>query len=134
MTFERRRGRWMWVGSGACTPRAYRSGLVASEWDWDPGGGRAQPTATHIAVLVHPDFCNSGRDASGRVLPPYVYYGTTWVGVSYYVRPPKGLHKCQGTPPTPMTLVLDEPLGNRKLKDLGAYPPVERKGRPQDLD
>jgi len=134
MTFERRRGRWTWAGSGGCTPRAYRDGLVASEWDWNPEGGRPQPTATRIPVLVHPDDCASGRDATGRVLPPYVHYGARWVGVSYYVRPPKGFQTCEGTPPTRMTLVLDQPLGTRKLRDLGAYPPAERRGQLQDLD
>lgn len=128
MTFERRHGRWTWVGSGGCTPRAYRNGRVAANWDRDPGPGKPPATATRIAVLVQDDSCSSGDDATGRVLPPYVHYGPWAVSVSYYVRPPRGVQTCQSSPPTRMTLVLDEPLGNRELKDLGSYPPIERKG------
>lgn len=128
MTFQRRHGRWTWEGSGGCRPRAYRNGLVAAEWDRDPAAGVPPPTATRIAVLVQDDACSSGRDATGRILPPYVHYGPKAVGVSYYVKPPKGIQTCQGSPSTRMTLVLDQPLGNRRLRDLGAYPPVERKG------
>lgn len=126
MTFERNRRRWVWAGSGGCEPRAYHDGLEANTWRLDPAGQAPSPQSTQIPVLVQEDACAGGRDARGRVLSPLVHYGQTAITVTYLIRPLKGPQTCQGVPPTPVTLILDEPVGNRPLRDGGTYPPARR--------
>ncbi|MDQ6746095.1 MAG: hypothetical protein M3Z27_08815 [Actinomycetota bacterium] len=123
MTFQRIRHRWVWENSGGCDPRAYRHGLEASLWYPAPGAPRPTPATTRIPVLVQEDNCASGRDARGRVLPPTVRYTTTAVLVTYFIRPLAGDQTCQGVPPTPVTLSLPHPLGNRHLLDGATLPP-----------
>ena len=123
MTFRRRSGRWSWRGSGGCAPVAYDAGRGATPWRLRSPRTPIAPDATRIPIWVHPRFCHSGRDARGLVLSPLVHYGREAVTVTYFVRYPSGDQDCQGTPPTRVTLVLDEPLGNRRLRDGAPYPP-----------
>jgi hypothetical protein len=126
MTFERRRGRWRWAGSGGCRPRAYRNGLEASTWRRDPDGPAVLPETTQLSLLVQEDDCASGRDASGRILRPLVHYGRTALTITYFIRPLKGFQTCQGVPPTPVILNLDESVGSRTLRDGAPHPPRAR--------
>lgn len=119
LNFERSRGRWEWLNSGGCFPAATRGGLKAVSW---APVGRPAPGARRISVLVQEDNCASGGDARGRVRPALVRYDATSVRVAFFVRPLGGISTCQGVPPTPVTLVLAEPLGARTLLDLGRYP------------
>lgn len=121
LLFTRGRSGWRWDGSGSCRPRAYRHGLTAVGW-WLPRGEEPSPDATELTVLVQEDNCASGHDATGRVLPPWVHYGRRKVTVTYHVRPRRGAQDCQGVPPTRVRLRLDEPLGDRALRD-GGRPP-----------
>lgn len=127
MDFEWRRGRWAWVGSGGCRPRAYRKGR-AETVTWRRAFPRRdiQRDATRIPVLVQEDACAGGRDATGRVLPPWVHYGKTRVTVTYFIRPAEGPQTCQGVPPTKVTLELEESLNDRTLRDGGPFPPRRR--------
>lgn len=126
MIFQRKGGRFEWGGSGGCTPVAYEKGLGATVWELDPPGATLTPEATRIPITLDPLDCSSGQDASGPVLSPRVHYGPAAVTVTYFVRPPEGAQTCPGNPLTHATLVLDEPLGGRALRDGGVYPPRER--------
>lgn len=123
MTFRRRGGRWKWTGSGGCFPAAWHDGLEASGWERRRPQAPLDPAATRIPVFVHEDACASGREARGRVEPPLVHYGRGTLTVTYFIRPPTGGQTCQGNPPTRATLVLDEPVGDRVLRDGGSVPP-----------
>lgn len=125
MVFELRDGRWEWAGSGGCRPAATHDGRMAVTWERQRHDALA-PETTRIPILVQEDECASGRLAHGRVLRPLVHYGRARVTVTYFIRRAKGLQNCQGVPPTPVTLVLDEPLGGRSLRDGGPYPPRPR--------
>ncbi|HEX2086619.1 MAG TPA: hypothetical protein VHF89_13125 [Solirubrobacteraceae bacterium] len=127
MTFRREDGRWRWFNSGSCFPRTRHAGLDAVTWRRRQRREPPPADATRIPVLVQEDECASGRDARGRILPPLVHYGRRTVTVTYFVRPRSGAQNCQGVPPTPATLVLDEPLGGRSLRDGGPYPPRRRR-------
>lgn len=126
LEFERRGRRWEWMSSGGCAPRSYRRPYAASLWKRDGSKGTLTPQARRIPLLVQEDQCTSGRDARGRILRPLVHYGRTTVTVTYFIRPLGGVNTCQGVPPTPVTLPLDEPLGNRRLRDGGTFPPARR--------
>ena len=119
MTFERRRGRWTWSQSGGCGPRAWRDGLEADAWKVET---QPAPDARQVSVLVSENHCASGRDATGRILPPWVHYGEKAITVTFHVRPVEGGALCPGNPDTPFVLELDEPVGGRTLVD-GGRPP-----------
>ena len=121
MTFERdRRGRWIWSQSGGCGPRAWRDDLEANSWEVkEPPAADAR----RVSVLVEESHCASGRDATGRILPPWVHYGEETITVTFHVRPLGGFQTCQGGPPTPFVLELDEPVGGRRIVDGGPPPP-----------
>lgn len=123
MSFERRDGRWRWVSSGGCSPRAYRRGR-AETVTWRRASPSRPPSrdATHIPVLVKEDSCASGQEATGRVLAPWVHYGERVVTVTYFIHPLGGAQTCQGVPATRAVLVLNEPLNGRALRDGGPYP------------
>lgn len=100
MDFERRTGRWTWVGSGDCEPRAYRKGRAETvTWRRAFPKRKLSGETTRIPVLVEEDSCASGRDAAGRILAPRVHYGQTRVTVTYFIRPARGPQTCQGGPP-----------------------------------
>ena len=120
MTFERKRGGWEWSQSGGCGPRAWRDHLEAVSWKVKE---RPAADARQVTVLVQEDHCASGRDAAGRILPPWVHYGEDTVSVTFHVRPLGGFQNCVGTPPTPYVLELEEPVGGRRLVDGGGPPP-----------
>lgn len=123
MDFERRDGRWRWVGSGGCEPRAYRKGRANTvTWRRAAPARELAPATTEIPVLVQEDSCASGRDASGRVVAPWVHYGKRAVTVTYFIRPLSSVLTCQGVPPTKATLQLEQPLDGRRLRDGGPYP------------
>jgi hypothetical protein len=125
MEFERVDGRWRWNGGGGCFMRTRHYGLPAVTW-WRRGNDTPASAATRIPVFVQEDACASGGTARNRILRPLVHYGHHTVTVTYFVRPVNGLATCQGVPPTRATLVLDEPLGGRRLRDGGPYPAVPR--------
>jgi hypothetical protein len=85
--------------------------------------GAVDPSATEIDVHVHERDCASGQPATGRIPDPEITYGEDVVVVTIRVIPPPGDQTCPSNPPTPFTLVLDEPLGDRTLLDGGQDPP-----------
>ncbi len=120
LIFGLKHARWTWEGSGGCAPRAYHYGLEGSKW-FLPARTKLAPSTRRVRLLVQEDNCASGHDARGRVLPPIIRYGTRAITVTYFIRPAGGNQTCQGVPPTPVTLILKQPLGHRALLD-GATP------------
>ena len=127
MGFVLRRGRWQWEGSGRCRLRTYEDGMSAVTWRRKDRESPLPPETTRIPVLVQEEDCASGRDASGRVLSPRVHYGRRAVTVTYFLQGLDGSQSCPSNPPTRATLVLDEPLAGRKLRDGGPYPARPRR-------
>lgn len=122
LRFERRAGgRWKWAGSGGCDRRAFRDGTTASPWRVDPDQAPGAD-ATEVRALVNELACNSGMDSRGRVQAPWVHYGSERVTVTYFVTPRSGGGRCPANPDTPVTLSLEEPLGERELCDGGTLP------------
>lgn len=100
------------------SPEEHRGGVVAS-WRLEHPEDRLARDATRIGVLVQEQTCSSGRYAHGRIMSPLVHYGRRAITVTYYVRRLRGAQTCQGHPPTPAFLLLDEPLDGRRLRDGG---------------
>jgi hypothetical protein len=89
---------------------------------WAPVG-EPDPTATAIPIEVYAQGCASGEPATGRVAEPEIAYDDDAVVVTMRIIPPMGDQSCPSHPPTPFTLELDEPLGDRLLLDGGQDPP-----------
>ena len=108
---------------GACTPRPVApEGTSVADWYVDPSAAAPGPESRSVAALVHERACASGSSAEGRIMEPEVDYGMTEVIVTILVRRAPGNQACPGNPATPFVFELDEPLGDRALRDGGRFP------------
>lgn len=89
----------------------------------DPGS--LTSGSTRIPIEVMERSCADGRSADGRIAPPEIVYGDDAVVVTVRVIPVAGGATCPSNPPTPYTLELEEPLGDRALLDGATDPPRE---------
>lgn len=122
-TYERSAdGTWSFAGTGGCEPQRYfDDGLLPASWSL-----RTVPSsdATSVDIGVSSDECSSGQSAAGRLTEPMVEYHADAVVITTRVVPlPPGGYTCPGSPSAPMTVQLDEPLGDRQLLDGRWYPP-----------
>lgn len=92
-------------------------------WELAPGM-ELSTSSTSIDVLVHEVGCAGGESANGRIAEPEVRYESGQVVVMMRVIPVPGAAPCPGNPDTPVTLELDEPLGDRDLLDGFHDPPA----------
>lgn len=88
-----------------------------------PAGG-VDPTTTSPQVLVHEGACTSGRDPRAHLGEPQVTETEGGVHVTLSSQAFDGAATCVGNPRVPLTLHLDEPLGDRQLYDAGTWPPT----------
>jgi len=120
-------GTWLLTSAGPCIPR-----LATGN---DLGDGDLTVTHTHspgdtsIDLFVHERACASGQSAEGRVELVALIETSEQVQLWIGVRPRPGGQDCQGNPPTPFTIKLDQPLGNREIVDVSVVPP-----RPVNID
>ncbi|MFB7252305.1 hypothetical protein [Microbacterium sp. NPDC056234] len=109
---------WILTSSASCTLALDPSPLTSAEVALDPA---AAPDAdsTRLALLVTERDCNSGRDAEGRIEVVSLEETEDAVLIRVAVRPHEGegAFTCQSNPPTPFTVELSEPLGDRELLD-----------------
>jgi hypothetical protein len=120
-------GQWRLERVGWCRELLrVRGGIVAAPWRLRRG---TQPTERRrvFRLLVHEHRCASGRSARGRIEPPLVIYARRVVKVATFVRPRRGAQTCQGNPDTPFVLRLADPLGKRRLLDVGVIPATRLK-------
>jgi hypothetical protein len=90
-------------------------------WGIDPTTRPLSPDTTTLAALVSETRCTGGRSPEGRLLQPEITYAATEISILILARPlPPSSYTCPGSLPVPLTIALDEPLGDRQLIDLGA--------------
>lgn len=107
---------------GSCLPRRDVSDDVSvASWWVDPRAEPIGPESESIPALVLEHACANGNTAEGRISPPAIVYGATEVTITIIVRS-LGEAECPGHPPTPYTIELAEPLGDRTLADGGSFP------------
>ncbi len=80
------------------------------------------PASSELHVLVTEQDCNSGMDAEGRVELVRLDEDDANVEIRIGVRPESGDASCPDNPPTPFTVVLERPLGDRALLDAAKEP------------
>lgn len=88
-----------------------------------PKGG-VDPAATKITVLVNEVKCASARDPRPHLDEPVIAAHEDRVLVTMSSEAIIGGAHCMGTEPVPITLHLDEPLGDREFYDAGTWPPT----------
>lgn len=94
-------------------------------WTFAPGE-EIGPGTTQFTAMVAERACAGARSSEGRIIGPQVdYIDDTSVRVTFSVRPLEGFQNCPTNPPTPVTVHLEEPLGDRTLLDGGREPPAE---------
>ncbi|WP_454858982.1 hypothetical protein [Promicromonospora soli] len=84
------------------------------------------PASSQVHVLVTETACAGGEPAYGRVTLERLAQLEDRVELVIGVEAPPGdAQTCQGNPPTPFTVELEEPLGDRTLFDVAVYPERE---------
>ena len=114
-------GTWMGMSGGPCAQR-----LVTDDDLVDTDlvlADTAGPGDTSVDLLVHERECASGHSAEGRIELVELNETTEQVQLRVGVRPRAGDQTCQGNPPTPFTIDLSEPLGDREIVDASVVPP-----------
>ncbi|MBB5788707.1 hypothetical protein [Jiangella mangrovi] len=116
-------GQWMPTSSGPCALRAVMEGLGPGTVLLDPA---APPSAadTSLSLLVVEQACASGQAATDRVTVS-VDETDDEVRLVVGVRGVEGGADCQGNPPTPVVVELDQPLGERTIVDAARLPAIE---------
>lgn len=92
------------------------------------------PDDESVSLLVTERACNGGRDAAGRVRLVHLAETDEAVTVWAAVEPEEGDASCPSNPPTPFTVDLAEPLGDREILDgsLATPRPIQPYGEAAD--
>jgi hypothetical protein len=109
---------WRLTGSGDCTPRAVAPpGYGPATWALDPAFRAPGRDTRTLHILVQELACTGGRSASGRISPAFATWDERELVIEVFVESIPGGGDCQGVPPTPATLRLPVPVGDRALVD-----------------
>jgi hypothetical protein len=114
---------WHMRSSGRCDLRKDLGDLGVADVTLDPA---TPPTsdAREVRLLVTERACASGKRADDRVRLVGMETTATEIRLIIGVAEASGaVRTCQGNPPTPFTVQLDEPLGERALVDASIHPP-----------
>lgn len=113
---------WMMTALGTCAIAVDVPGAGTASVTLDRDEP-ADPASVEVPLLVTETACNTGDDATGRVEVASLIETDAVVEVVIAVRPRGGDQACPSNPPTPFTLTLDQPLGDRVLLDASVVPP-----------
>jgi hypothetical protein len=113
-------GTWLLTESGPCTPRVELVGLGLADLTL---AATPSPETRTVELLVHERECASGQTAEGRVELAGLEETAEEVRLLIGVRRLDGAQTCPSNPPTPFTVELSEPLGERAVVDASLVPP-----------
>lgn len=112
---------WIWSGAGGGGPcdvrRVLPDGLGEVEWALDPAFPAPGADATELRVLATERACASASELGDRLLGPDVVETADAVYLAFAAIPLTGDQECPGNPPSPVTVQLADPLGDRELID-----------------
>lgn len=115
-------GTWFLTSAGPCTQRLLTHDDLG-EADLTLADAPS-PGDASVDLLVSERACASGQGAEGRIQLVELNETAEQVQLRIGVRPPGGdAQSCQGSPPTPFTVELSEPLGDREIVDASVVPP-----------
>jgi hypothetical protein len=116
---------WQLWQHGDCALRYDLGGLGDAIVALDPDNP-PDPASSEVHLLVTEVACASGKPAEGRLTLERLVELEDRVKLVIGVEAPPGdAQSCQSNPPTPFTVELDAPLGDRTLMDGAVYPERE---------
>ncbi len=121
MTIERHAESWRWAGSSSGSDcrltTMIPAGLNRVEWRLDPDSD-LEPDATLIHVFASELECASGQPMGDRLLDPEVVVTDEAVFLAFAALPDgQEYHECPGNPEVRVSIELQEPLGDRDVRD-----------------
>lgn len=131
--FRRVEGAWAAEGFGTCRIEVSAVGLEPARTQLDPDR-EPDPAATELSVLINEQACANGEAPAGREIVPVVVETASAVEIVVLVAPVAGAADCPGNPWHPISVPLEEPLGDRAIFDGSTIPPVERSWPPAGFD
>ncbi len=115
---------WTADAYGACHAQPVLPDRIWHADFWlDPAAPPPGPDATTLHGLIVERACASGQPPNGRVQAPVVVYDEHAVTVTVTVRETPGGADCPGNPEVPITIELEQPLGDRVILDGSVFPP-----------
>lgn len=104
-------------GSGGTPSVSFGPDAGRADWWLDPADLPLKPDTRVLRGFLQERECASGQSPEGRILGPRIEYRVDEVIVTFRVREIGG--RCPSNPSYPVTIALDEPLGDRVLVDGG---------------
>ncbi len=116
------RNGWIWTGDsgggGRCdVRRRLPPGIGQVDWALDPSFPTPNEASTELHVLVTEASCAGGSELGDRLLGPDIEVTAYAVRIVFGAIPLVGDQSCPSNPSTPVTIELDEPLGERSVMD-----------------
>ena len=121
--FERSGESWEPRSWGDCLPMAVVGDRSTATWKLE---SEPQPHDTEVVLLVEERACSSGRKLTEDNTVADITYTEDEIQIVMSGDPLRGAYTCIGNIPSPVTVELEEPIGDRKLVDAGSYPPQRR--------
>ncbi len=110
---------------GGCRLEVAALGLRGAETVLDPDK-EPGPEANTLSVLITERSCAGGQPPAGREVIPVITETDTEVHIVVLVAPVRGGATCPGNPQYPVEVQLDQPLGDRIIRDARTIPPERR--------
>lgn len=108
---------WAVGASGGCT-LTVDLGALGVPYVWMDADALPTKESRELRLLVSDPSCGGDTDMPGRIEVVGLEEGSTEIRLLLGVRPlPAGAYDCGGFPPTPYTLELSAPLGDREVVD-----------------
>lgn len=122
--FERSADGWTHTGFGDCQPNVVVGNRSPVTWEL---AQKPSPTDTELSVEAWDVGCSGGRELTPQNTRVEVGYTEEAISIFIHGTPHMG-GDCSG-PTWPLTVTLEEPLGDRELLDAAYYPPRKRHPR-----
>ena len=117
---EMGRNGWVWASSSgeSCdVSRRLPDGMGVVTWEFDPAFPAPDASTTELHLWALEAGCTGGSEMGDRLLGPQVVETDDEVRIVFASIPLIGDQNCPGNPPAAVTVVLDQPLGDRELLD-----------------
>lgn len=128
-SFSKADGEWRPEGWGQCRVEVTAEGYGNAHWILDRNAA-PDPESDTIAIEIMEQSCAGGQAPIGREVLPVITEAGDALSITVFVEPVVGGADCQGNPWHPITVTLNDPLGQRTLFDGAAIPPIERSWPP----
>ncbi len=132
MDLEIRDGVWLPGGFGQCRIELDAPGFGSADTVLAPDH-EPNPASTELHLWINENNCAGGQAPDDREVLPVVTETESSIEIVTLVEPVSGGAECPGNPWYPITVTLEEPLGDRTVYDAHESPRIELSW-PPDVD